>query len=456
MKSNKKAVIVILCIVACIVGVIAAALCVGFDNGSSIVLKDYNGTEFATASWDGYNLMYAVNSPYEKEYAVYAIDEAKNVFMYDNNIKEKDAYDYLFKNATEIRTNLNPSIQKILGDTYEGNLSLLNAACSMAVTDLNGRLTAVFSDGKEGHSALNKTYAGSTIKPLSVYAPAIDSGDFTWSYSVVDEPIKKVREQDGTLSDWPANSDGKYTHEKVCLADGIALSVNTVAVKTLQAIGVQNSVKILEDFYGINVDFEKSKLKNIGEDEILGNIALGYLYDGVTVADVAGYYQAFATGGNYVKPSAVDEMYKDGKIVYKCEYEAKAVMKTGTAAIMNKMLQRTVAVGTGNDARLDNVEVGGKTGTTTGNKDNWFVGYTPEYSCAVWHSEINEGNISPAIFGVVLNNLEHGVTKFSDNVNIESKLYCEKSGLLKGDKCFYCNKGYYLSSQNLEKCNECN
>ena len=457
MKNNKKAIaaIVIVCLVVLIAVAVVLVLGSAFKETGSIALKDSKGEEFATASWDGYDIIYTVDNEYEQAYAEYVTEEAKNILVEAKKTDADNENDYIFKNITSINTNYNPETQKLLKASYDKNKKLLAAECAMAVTDLNGKLIAVFSNGTEENLALRKTYAGSTIKPLSVYAPAIDSGKFNWSYAIEDSPVKQVQEQDGSLSDWPTNSDGRYTNKNMCLVDALAFSTNTVAVKLLQEYGVENSVKILDETYGMSVDFEKDKMNSVGEDEILGNIALGYLYEGVSVVDMAGYYQVFATGGKYTAPKAVDEIFDENGSVYKSEYTSVKAMKTETAQIMNKMLKKVVTVGTGVEANIDNVNVVGKTGTTSGNADNWFVGVTPEYSCAVWHSAIDDGNICPEVFAGIFESVEGTVEDFPGSGKIEAKLYCEKSGLLRGEKCIYCNKGYYLKTENLAQCEEC-
>ena len=455
MKNNKKAIIIISAIVVCIIAIVAVVLGIAFKAEKSIILKDSTGSQFATVTWDGYDVTYSVNNEYEKEYAIYAFKEAKDLLVKNGNTDENDIYNYIFENVTWINTNYDFKMQSLLQDAYNKNNELKSTSCAMAVTDLNGRLVAVFSNNTEENLSLTKTYAGSTIKPLSLYAPAIDSGKFNWSYSIVDEPVKKIQEQDGSLRDWPQNSDGIYTHKNISLANALAFSTNTVAVKLLQEIGVKNSIAILEENYGIDVDFEKEKMNNSGESEILGNIALGYLHKGVSVVDMAGYYQVFANRGVYFAPVSVDEIFSEAGSIYKTKYSFKKAMSVDTAEIMNRMLQRVVSAGTGKDAQLTNVAVGGKTGTTTDNEDNWFVGFTPEYSCAVWHSKAENGNICPKVFGSIFENSEITVKDFPGGGNIETKLYCEKSGLLRGDKCIYCNKGYYLRSQELKQCKEC-
>ena len=457
MKNNKKAIAVIVVVALVILIAVAVALVLGsaFKETGSITLNDSKGEAFATASWDGYDITYTVDNEYEQAYAEYVVEEAKNIFVEAEKTDADKANDYVFKNIKYINTNYNPEAQKLLKDGYDKNTKLLKAECAMAITDLNGKLVAVFSNGTEENFALKKTYAGSTIKPLSVYAPAIDSGKFNWSYAIVDSPVKKVQEQDGSFSDWPANSDGRYTNKKMTLVKALAFSTNTVAVKLLQEYGVKNSVKILEETYGMNVEFEKEKMNGVGEDEILGNIALGYLYEGVSVVDMAGYYQVFANGGKYTKPKAVDEIFDENGSVYKSEYTSVKAMKTETADIMNKMLEKVVKVGTGVEANVKNIKVVGKTGTTSDNADNWFVGVTPEYSCAVWHSKVSDDNICPEVFGSIFEGVEATVEDFPGSGKIEAKVYCEKSGLLRGERCIYCNKGYYLKTENLAQCEDC-
>lgn len=455
MKNNKKAIIVISAIVFCVIATVTVVLNIAFKEEKSIILNDSEGSPFATVIWDGYDVTYSVNDDYEKEYAVYVTDEMKRILVADSDSDKNKIYDYVFDNVSYINTNYNPQMQVALKDAYNKNGQLKSAACAMAVTDLNGKLIAVFSGGTEENLSLNKTYAGSTIKPLSVYAPAIDSGKFSWSSVFEDSPVKQIEEKNGSLTDWPVNSDGKYTYKNEVLANAMAFSTNTVAVKLLQEVGLKKSVEILEKVYGMDVGFEKSMIESSGEAEVLGNIALGYLYNGVTVVDMAGYYQVFASEGKYTPPTAVDEIFSEDGSIYKSEYKSKRAMDFDTANIMNQMLQRVVSVGTGKDAKSEKVEVGGKTGTTTDNADNWFVGFTPEYSCAVWHSKIDDGNICPEVFKSVFDNVECTEKAFKVRGDIEVRIYCEKSGLLRGENCIYCNKGYYPATQRMKQCNEC-
>ena len=148
---------------------------------------------------------------------------------------------------------------------------------------------------------------------------------------------------------------------------------------------------------------EETIISQYGEEEVLGNLGMGYLREGVSPVDMAGYYQIFANGGKYYKPTAIYEIKDNsGKSIYKRNVSINQVIEKSTADIMNLLLQEVVSEnGTGKDAMIDGLAVGGKTGT--GEKGNWFVGFTPEYTCAVWHSTQLEKNYGCKIFSKILN-----------------------------------------------------
>lgn len=454
-NSKKLAGIITSLIAVAIVAVIALVLSSLLSEKKVIKLTDARGEAFAEVTWNGTELEYRANNDYENEYAFYVITEAKKIIFEKEKLDEDEIDYFIYENVSEIKTNYRSEIQSALKNAYDKNPEIETADCAMAVTDLNGRLIAVFSSSEEENLSLNKTYAASTIKPVTVYAPAIESGKYKWSDMVIDAPYKKIAYPDGTVSDWPSNSNGEYTYEGVTLCDALAFSTNTVAVQILKDVGVRESLKLMKS-YGINVTHEEKLYKEYGEDEILGNVALGYVDAGVSVVDMAGCYQPYANGGRYTAPTSVDEILYNSGSGYKAEYEAQRVLSQETSFIMNKLLQKVASIGTGKESRLENVDIGGKTGTTSGNADNWFVGFTPEYSCAVWHSNSNNGNISSKIFFDIFENVEINLATYPGSNGVVSKMYCDKTGELKGERCIYCNKGYFLDSDNVSICNECN
>lgn len=456
MENSKKKIIIIFSVIAVVcvalVGVLFAA---SFGGEKTIVIKAGDGEEIGSATWNGFSSTVTATDEAYKEYVMVSLNHAIEIFVKENGLSQDKAEDYLFKNVTEIKTNLDKAVLEEIAQGYESQALGNDTNCYMATTDLHGKLTAVFSNSQEALGSMAKTYAGSTIKPISVYAPAIESGKANWSSTFVDSPVTKTQEADGTLADWPVNSNGQYTQEEMLLTDALAHSTNTVAVKLLQKLGVSEAIKVLEENYGINVDYEKTKIDGTNEAEVLGNIALGYLYNGVSAIDMAGYYQPFANGGMYCTPTAVDEMLKNGKTIYKSQYEEKRVFSLETSVIMNEMLQLVVKYGTGEAARIKGVDVGGKTGTTSGNADNWFVGFTPDYTCAVYHSFSSEGNQCPEIFKSAFENKEATDTEYPTSDKIKRDFYCEESGLLRDNNCVFSSRGYYTAGQQLARCDKC-
>lgn len=456
MENSKKKLIIVFSIIAVfVVALVGALVAFSFGGEQNISIKANDGEEIGTASWNGFSTAVTATDEKYTEYVMVAVNHAIEIFVNENDLSEAQAEKHLFKNVTEIKTNLDKATFDEIAQGYEKQKLESGTNCYIATTDLHGKLTAVFSNGAEALGSMSKTYAGSTIKPISVYAPAIESGKANWSSVFIDSPVTKIREDNGEMSDWPVNSNNQYTQEDMLLTDALANSTNTIAVKLLQALGVQNAIDVLENDYGINVDYEKTKIEGTDETEVLGNIALGYLYNGVSAIDMAGYYQPFANGGTYCKPTAVDELLKNGEVVYKSQYEEKRVFSLETSVIMNEMLQLVVKYGTGEEARIKGIDVGGKTGTTSGNADNWFAGFTPDFTCAVYHSFSSEGNQCPEIFKNAFENSELKNQEYPESNKIVREFYCEKSGLLRGNNCVFSSRGYYTVGQRLARCDKC-
>ncbi|MBQ6838065.1 MAG: hypothetical protein IJO44_04430, partial [Clostridia bacterium] len=286
MENSKKKLIIVFSIIAVfVVALVGALVAFSFGGEQNIAIKANDGEEIGTASWNGFSTAVTATDEKYTEYVMVAVNHAIEIFVNENDLSEAQAEKHLFKNVTEIKTNLDKATFDEIAQGYEKQKLESGTNCYIATTDLHGKLTAVFSNGAEALGSMSKTYAGSTIKPISVYAPAIESGEFNWSSTFVDSPVAETIDENGRASDWPVNSNGQYTEKEMLLTDALANSTNTIAVKLLQALGVQNAIDVLENDYGINVDYEKTKIEGTDETEVLGNIALGYLYNGVSAID---------------------------------------------------------------------------------------------------------------------------------------------------------------------------
>ena len=350
-----------------------------------------------------------------------------------------------------IWTNLDSSFYSaIKGALNEGED--LQLGC--AVTNLNGALIAAYSAGEEGRNfAAMRTQPYSSLKPLAIYMQGIEDGKINYSSAYMDSPIKTVTNAEGAASDWPSNADGKYLNKDVAMSYAIKRSLNTVAVRCLTDIGLENSVDYLINKLGMPLEFEAERIKNVGAEEVVGSVALGYIYNGVSPVDMAGYYQCFANGGKYAEPTAVRKICdKSGRLIFENKAEPEQLIKPETAFIMNSLLQKVVSPeGTGAKAAIKGVPAGGKTGT--GENGNWFVGFTPQYSCAVWHGSGLGKNNAAQMFANIMSSAESDKNmKYPSCDKVRQALYCKVSGGLVSAGCAEAEMGYYISDNLPEKC----
>lgn len=216
---------------------------------------------------------------------------------------------------------------------------------------------------------------GSAIKPLVVYAPAFERG-YSPASVFDDVPVSYPGYR-------PTNYDGKY-RGLINIREAVRWSVNVVAVKTLDAIGVDTGWS-----YG-----QKLGLPLVDSDRYL-SLALGGITHGVSPLQMAAAYGALANQGMYIEPHAILKITdRRGNVIVEVNPPKQPVFTPETSFLMTHVLQTVVTSGTGTRAQL-NRPVAGKTGTTQlppelerqglrGTKDAWFIGYTPEVVGAVW------------------------------------------------------------------------
>ena len=419
------------------------------------VFYDKNGNSFADIQ-DLSKVKNSVKDESQLSYLQIAVDEAVEIIMKKNKCNSKKAKKLLSR-GYKVYTSFDSDVYGEIKAHYK-DVFLDNASMGCAVTDLNGNLISCISSEKENH-VTKKNNPYSAFKPLSVYAPAIEENLICWSDTFVDSPYKKIKGENGENSDWPRNANGNYLWKEVCVCDAIKKSLNTVAVKCLDNLGVNKSIGFLQKNFSISLEAEQKKATVYGNQEIIGNIALGYINEGCSPLDMAGYYQIFANGGLYTKPHAVTKICDSkGKTVYKYSGTPKRVIKETTAYIMNGLLQGVVkGGGTGFAAHISGVPVGGKTGTGVQNDGNWFVGFTPQYVCSVWHSENMGKNSSPEIFSAVMKAI---ISKCGDKTigypvanGIRQEAFCKDSGKLIRYNCRAMDTGYYVPEKIPGTCN---
>ncbi len=277
---------------------------------------------------------------------------------------------------------------------------------------------------------------GSAIKPLSVFAPALERGIINWATVYDDVPL---RFEDG--KPWPRNAHFAYhglTDASVALAD----SVNTVAVQILEQVGRGQSLAFLREQLG---------MASLGDGDITqAGLALGQFAHGVTLRELTDAYTVFYDGNLQPSRSYFRVLDATGEVLLSNVTEPRAVLMPENAAIMTKMLEGVVQSGTakGKIALADRVAVAGKTGTTQRGVDRLFVGYTPAVLGGVWtgydypaEQAGIHGNVSILVWDEVVSRLydagifEHAPTDFILPDTVHRMVYCADSGQLPGYAC---------------------
>ena len=422
---------------------IAFSLCARADSNAKLSVLDSTGKIIAE-----FNSLSKFEKEEKNAYVQIAVDEAVKIITEKENLSEKSAKKQLFKGGYTIYTACDSVVNSALNESCDNLDQKINIGS--AITDLNGNLIAAYSTNSKDalNFSTNPTDPCSAFKPLSVYTPAIENGVINWSSRYEDSPYKQVKEENGSYRDWPKNASGVYTKKYAYPFQAVKESINTVAVKCLNDVGVNQSIQFLETKLGISLADEKYTASVYGEDEVIGNIALGSLSQGVSPVDMAGYYQMFANGGFYSAPKAVLKIADiDSNIIYTREKTTTQVIKTDTSELMNRMLREVVAPGgTGENIDCADIEVAGKTGTDESGGNNWFVGITPQYSCSVWHS-LNTKNTAPEIFSNIVNNIyknnPSAVKRFTYKSGLSTVAYCTETGKMAKAGCTLIRLGYF-------------
>ena len=222
---------------------------------------------------------------------------------------------------------------------------------------------------------------GSALKPLSVYAPALRAGLIHWATVFEDLPLRTF---DG--EPWPRNANGVYDG-RIGVHEAIARSKNTVAVAVLDRLGERTSFDFLQNECGLSSLVEEEYDANGRRFSDLSEapLALGQLTRGVALRELTDAYSVFAGQGERVRGITYKTVRnRAGEIILSNAVEHSRVLSPQEAAIMTGMLEETVGYGTARTLTLPSVvPTAGKTGTTSGSRDRWFIGYTPSLLCGV-------------------------------------------------------------------------
>ena len=304
----------------------------------------------------------------------------------------------LYKGGYTIYTTMDANIQQSIEDVYKNNsyfpkeMNGVKPESAMIVIDhttgeirglVGGRTYEVEQGFNRAIDA--KRQPGSTFKPISVYGPAFEAGIVSPSSIYNDSPEPPIYDGQGRSYEL-INYEGTYSG-KMSIRKAIAYSTNTIAVRVLNDIGAKTGFEFAKRL-GI------TSLENSEKDNL--SLALGGLQQGVSPLEIARAYSAFANKGNLIENTSIRKIIDSyGNVVYEAKPKNQQVISQEVAYMITNTLEDVVNYGSGKSAALTNRDAAGKTGSTDmidssgkviqdGNKDLWFVGYTPELTAAIW------------------------------------------------------------------------
>lgn len=286
---------------------------------------------------------------------------------------------------------------------------------------------------------------GSSIKPLTVYAPAMDLGIINYGTMMDDTPVY----MENMNRYWPSNSPNRYEGH---------ISINEAVVKSKNT----TAVKLVKDAMGVDYvyDFAKNTLhleSLVDDDKNIAPLALGGFTNGLTVMEMTAAYSIFPNNGYYSPPRLYTKVLRpDGTVLLdKTKNHEEYVIAESTSKVMTKILENVVWNGTAAKITLKyELDCAGKTGSTNDNKDIYYCGFTPYYVGACWFGydiakDLTAFGTNPAMLAwekVMRSIHEPEMTmaldaenpvplKTFDDSKLKSALVCKDSGLLPSEKC---------------------
>jgi penicillin-binding protein 1A len=295
-----------------------------------------------------------------------------------------------------------------------------------------------------------KLQSGSSIKPLSIYAPAFELGTISPATVIKDLPLNY------DSGAWPLNDNRRYEYART-IYRGVVSSVNAIAANTLDMIGTSYSYQFAKDKFHLSslVDSYTDSSGTVHSDNAFAPLAMGAQTFGVKVRDMATAFATFANNGVYRKGRTFTKVYdSNGNLVLDNTQETEQILSEKTVNYMNYCMLKGTQQGTGTEADLSwryGISTAGKTGTTADNKDRWYCGFTGYYTAAVWTGfdspEVIYGatdpdgywinNTASYLFKQVMGPLHEGKEDMSlyDASKMVSVSVCTYSGKLATDAC---------------------
>lgn len=402
--------------------------------------------------------LYPDKTEYLLDYRVTGVDKDDNVQNFSSQMMEvyfkdqgRNGYDRLYASEEEAREDAEVYKKYIESEGYSVEAETISITpqpqISLTIEDQSTGYVKAIVGGrgkKEASLTLNRAtdtvrQPGSTFKVVSTYAPAFDTGQKTLGTVTVDEPFNYINGR--PVSNWYSSG----YKGPVTLRYAIEQSMNIIAVKTLTDITPQVGYDYLLKFGFTTLVDNEVRYDGSVMSDVQQALALGGITHGVKNYELNAAYATIANGGVYHKPVFYTKILDhDGNVLIdKTGDPGRQVIGEAAAYLCTSAMEDVVTKGTGASVNFGTQKIAGKTGTTTGENDVWFAGYTHYYTCTTWAGYDNnkkmydkaQQRLARTVWRAVMEPIHEGLPEvdFEQPPDVTTATVCKMTGNLASD-----------------------
>ncbi|MTQ42875.1 MULTISPECIES: penicillin-binding protein PBP1A [unclassified Streptococcus] len=410
-------------------------------------------------------------------YPAYMDNYLKEVIQ---QVEEETGYNVL-TTGMDVYTNVDTAAQKRLWDIYNSDeyVNYPDNELQVASTIIDVTNGKVIAQLGSRHQSSNVSFGtnqavetnrdwGSTMKPISDYAPAIEHEEYSSTGVTIPDTPYNFPGTNTQIYNW----DRQY-YGNISMVYALQQSRNVPAVRALEKVGLKKAQKFLSS---IGIDYPEMVYANA----ISSNTSDSSNKYGASSEKMAAAYATFANGGTYYKPQYVNRVVFSDGTTKNFDTSGTRVMKEATAYMMTDMLKSVITAGTGYNANISGLYHAGKTGTSNYadnelkkltkdynyssivTPDELFVGYTTQYSMAVWTGYTNR--LTPVLddgIKVATDVYKQMMLYLYEQYGSGSEDWTQPSGVYRSGSYLYLNNGknnynyyYYEPSYTVEETSE--
>lgn len=410
-------------------------------------------------------------------YPAYMDNYLKEVIQ---QVEEETGYNVL-TTGMDVYTNVDTAAQKRLWDIYNSDeyVNYPDNELQVASTIIDVTNGKVIAQLGSRHQSSNVSFGtnqavetnrdwGSTMKPISDYAPAIEHEEYSSTGVTIPDTPYNFPGTNTQIYNW----DRQY-YGNISMVYALQQSRNVPAVRALEKVGLKKAQKFLSS---IGIDYPEMVYANA----ISSNTSDSSNKYGASSEKMAAAYATFANGGTYYKPQYVNRVVFSDGTTKNFDTSGTRVMKEATAYMMTDMLKSVITAGTGYNANISGLYHAGKTGTSNYadnelkkltkdynyssivTPDESFVGYTTQYSMAVWTGYTNR--LTPVLddgIKVATDVYKQMMLYLYEQYGSGSEDWTQPSGVYRSGSYLYLNNGknnynyyYYEPSYTVDETSE--